>query len=64
MRSVKLVRARESGVNRDRARGSGRRGGAKRKDEERKKEMRKKEETTEDLIHLTWAIREHIGHFV
>lgn len=30
-----------------------------------KREMKKKKkETTEDLIHLTWAIREHIGHFV
>lgn len=24
----------------------------------------KKKETTEVFIHLTWAIREHIGHFV
>lgn len=29
-----------------------------------RKRNEKKEETTEDLIHLTWAIREHIGHFV
>ena len=29
-----------------------------------KQKWEKKEETTEDLIHLTWAIREHIGHFV
>lgn len=44
------------------------RGSEEVEEEEVRKGMRKrnekKKETTEILIHLTWAIREHIGHFV
>lgn len=60
MTRAKLVEGKGGRVNQ--------RGSEEVEEEEVRKGMRKrnekKKETTEILIHLTWAIREHIGHFV
>lgn len=56
MTRLKLVKRKRGRVNQ--------RGDRKWKNRKCKKRNEKKKETTEDLIRLTWAIREHIGHFV